>query len=439
MNHSSLTRRRILFIAALASAASLVLAGCTSSKSTTDTNLTVQAQAAQLPAFQYAAKLLEKKHPGLKVKLQTVTEQQETTTNTQILASSNAPDVGIVKNNAQPYFDLMKAKKLIPLNDVWKSANLESRYGNTVATSLKWNGTPYLTMFDTTYYNVVFYNKTAFAKAGVTAPADHQIASNDDLYSMVAKLKTAGYDGLAVGGNAGYQLGWLVDAQLQANAPKAAFQDFLTSWQAGNSQKVKYTSSAFTDSLAQLSDWNKHGVFPAGFVAASGDQAQAQFTSGTAAMMIGGNWIPSVIKTQKFDYDWLLLPGAKDTPTVPSLYAGDTLAIPTASKNQGLAKEFLETYQSDDVQKYAAGKVGSLPAVSTVKAADVPGLGPIVQDIVGYASKKVGIGWTSTLPGSLGQAFVDAEAQKLLSGQVTVEQAGKDQQQQFETYKSQNG
>ena len=63
----------------------------------------------------------------------------------------------------------------------------------------------------------------------------------------------------------------------------------------------------------------------------------------------------------------------------------------------------------------------------------------IAHAVVDYAAKKVGIGWTSTLPGSLGQAFVDAEAQKVLSGQVTVEQAGKDQQKQFETYKSQNG
>jgi raffinose/stachyose/melibiose transport system substrate-binding protein len=156
-------------------------------------------------------------------------------------------------------------------------------------------------------------------------------------------------------------------------------------------------------------------------------------------MMIGGTWIPSVLKKQKFEYDWLLLPGAKDTPTVPSLYAGDTLAVPTASKHQSLAKEFIATYSSDEVQTYAAEKVGSLPAVQTVKASDVEGLGPLVQQIVDFAATKVGIGWTSTLPGSLGQVFVDAEAQKLLSGQVTVEKAGQDQQKQFESYKSRNG
>lgn len=443
MYHRPISRRQVAGLA-VATSAAVLLASCSSSDpsgsdTAKDLNLTVQVQIEQMPAFQYAAGLLEKKHPGLKVKLQTITGDQKNTTNAQVLSSSNTPDVGIVPTNAQPYFDLMKAKKLVPLDDLWKSSDLESRYGSTVANSLKWNGTPYLALFDTTYYNIVFYNKDAFAKAGVTAPANHQVASNADLYTMVSKLKSAGYDGLSVGGSSGFHLGWLVDAQLQANASDAALKDFLTSWQAGNKQTVEYTSPEFTDSLAQLEDWKKNGVFQSGFVAAKADQAQAAFTSGKAAMMIGGTWIPSVLKKQKFEYDWLLLPGAKGTPTVPSLYAGDTLAVPTASKHQSLAKEFIATYSSDEVQTYAAEKVGSLPAVQTVKASDVEGLGPLVQQIVDFAATKVGIGWTSTLPGSLGQVFVDAEAQKLLSGQVTVEKAGQDQQKQFESYKSRNG
>ena len=438
-NHRSVIRRRAAAIAAAASIAALLLAGCTSTSPAKDLSLTVQVQAEQLTAFKYAAGLLEKKHPGLKVHLQTITGEQKNTTNAQVLASSNAPDVGIVPTNAQTYFDLMKAKKLIPLDDVWKSADLAARYGDTVAKSLKWNGTPYLALFDTVYYNVVFYNKDAFTKAGVKAPADRQIASNADLYALVGKLKAAGYDGLAVGGASGYQLGWLVDAQLQANASPAALHDFLTSWQSGNKQSVKYTSPKFTGSLAQLSEWGKHGVFQSGYVAASGDQAQAAFTSGTAAMMIGGTWIPSVLKKQSFDYDWLLLPGAGDTPTVPSIYAGDTLAIPTASKHKDLAKEFLEIYSSDKVQKYAAAHVGSLPAVNTVKASEVPDLGPLVQQVVKFTATKVGIGWTSTLPGGLGQTLIDSEAQKMLSGQSTPEEVGKNQQKEFESYKSDNG
>ena len=83
--------------------------------------------------------------------------------------------------------------------------------------------------------------------------------------------------------------------------------------------------------------------------------------------------------------------------------------------------------------------MGSLPAVQTVAAADVPDLGPLVQQVVEFTQTAVGIGWTSTLPGGLGQTFIDAEAQKMLSGQSTPEQVGESQQKEFESYKSENG
>ena len=95
-NHRSVIRRRAAAIAAAASIAALLLAGCTSTSPAKDLSLTVQVQAEQLTAFKYAAGLLEKKHPGLKVHLQTITGEQKNTTNAQVLASSNAPDVGIV-------------------------------------------------------------------------------------------------------------------------------------------------------------------------------------------------------------------------------------------------------------------------------------------------------------------------------------------------------
>lgn len=440
MKTSHLPHLRGRRAAATASALVLViaLAGCTgtSGSEAEDSTLTIQVQAVQQPAFEYAADLLKEAHPDVTVEFQTVTEQQKSTTNAQILASSGAPDIGLVPVNSQPYFDLVQADKLLPLDDVWKDADLESRYGDAVANALKWDDQPHLVLFDTTFYNVVYYNVDAFAAAGVAAPADRQIASNADLYDMVSKLDAAGYDGLAVGGSAGYQFGWLVDAQLQANAAPEALSDFLVSWRPGQEQGVPYTSPEFTDSLAQIGEWNDNGVFPTGVAGQNGDQAQAAFTAGTAGMLLGGTWTPSVIGDTGFEYDWLLLPGAADQPTQPTLFAGDTLAIPTASTNSELAKEFLAIYSSDEVQKYAAENVGSLPAVNTVAASDVPGLGPLVQSIVEFTtSTGFGIGWTSTLPGSIGQSFIDPQVQQLVSGQTTAEHIGEAEQQEFESYK----
>ena len=434
-------RTRVLSISAFIGITALALAGCTPGTPDGDgagKTLTVQVQSVQQPAFEYAAEIFKKENPGVTVEFQTVTEQQKATTNSQIMASSNAPDIGLVPVNAQPYTDLVKADALVPLDDLWASSNLESRYGKTIAEALKWQGTPYLALFDTTYYNVVYYNKDAFAKAGITAPASHQIASNKELYDIVGKLDAAGYDGLAAGGAAGYQLAWLQDAQLQANSPDA-LKDYLVSWQPGVDPKEKYADPAFTDSLKQIKEWNDKNVFQEGMVGAAGDQAQASFTAGSAAMFLGGAWIPSILGDVDFKYDWLLLPGAKDQPTLPTLYAGDTLAIPKTSKNIDLAKKFLAVYSSDDVQKFAAEKVGSLPAVNTVAASDVPGLGPVVQSIVEYTNSiGFGLGYTATVPGSLGGSFMDPQIQQLLSGQATAEQVGQAQQDAFDTWKSQN-
>lgn len=456
-------RKRLRSVAVMV-AASLVLAGCASTPaatvapvgtpppaattapaatpatSATPVKLVVQVQSAQLKAFQYAADLFQKAHPGVTVELQTVTEEQKSSTNAQLMASNDSPDIGLVPTNGQPYLDLVKANVLLPLDDVWASANLASRMDPTIADSLKWQGKPYVVLFDSTYYNVVFYNKDAFAKAGVTAPADHQIKSSTELFGIAAKLKAAGYDALAVGGNSGYQMGWLADLQLSANASPEALADLTTSWRSGATQKVKYTDSQFLASIGQLETWQKNGVFPAGVLGMSGDQAQANFVAGSAAMMIGGTWVPALLKSAgtKFDYDWLVLPGI-DKPAIPTLYAGDTLGVSAKSRQPDLAKAFLVTYVSDEVQAYAAATVGSLPAVKTVDPMKISELGPVVQNVVGFVnSHGAGVGWTSVLPGGLGQSFLDPEIQKFLGGQVTLEQLGKDQQQHFEDFKAAN-
>lgn len=437
-------RGRYLTIGAVAATLCVTLAGCGTSDDSSDPNtLVVQVQSAQLEAFQYAADKFEEQHDGVTVELQTVTEQQKSTTNAQILASEDAPDIGLVPTNAAPYLQLIKADGLLPLDDVWENADLDSRMDPAIAESIKWEGDPYVVLFDTTFYNIVFYNKEAFAEAGITEPEDHQVKTDQELYDIVGELESAGYDGIALGGNSGYQWGWLCSAQLYANASEDAFADFTNSWRAGAEQQVPFTSPEFTDSVARIKEWSDKEVFPKGVLAQGVDQAQAAFTSGAAGMFLGGTWMPSLMAEESvaFDYGWLLLPGAEaSSPTLPTVYAGDTLGIPRTADNPDLAKEFLELYVSDDVQEYAAQTVGSLPSVTTVDPASVPELGPQVQEVIAFTAEHgSGIGFTSAVPGALGGSFLDPAMQQLLGGQLTVEQLGEQQQEQYETFKSENG
>jgi len=408
------------------------------------TTLAVQVESTWVPYIQPVAAAFESQNPGVKVSMQTITDQQKITTNGQVLAANGAPDVGIAATNAQAYVDLVKANAVVDLSDVWSAQDLQNRYGAAVADSLKWNGKPYVVLMDKSIYNIVLYNKDAFAAAGIAEPTDHQIASTADLYSIVTALKAKGYEGVSIGGNAGYKWGWLVDGQLYQNLYKggdeAAFTDLTTSWRSGAKQTVPYNGPKFLDSIAQIKDWYDHNVFQNGALGQSDDQSQAAFTSGKAAMLLGGNWTFAVVDKEKpsFTYDWLLLPGAAaGNPTVPTIYAGDTFVVPVKAAHPDLAKKFLQLLVTDEMQT-AMAKAGAVPAVTTVDPTAVSGAQQ--QAILTFIQKKGGgAGWTSILPGALGQTFIDQQVQKLLGGQESLEQLGQNQQKQFDTWKSQNG
>ena len=447
-------RRRLRLQLASISIASLSLAlaacggsgggsGSGSGSESANSTLTVQAQTLQIPTFQAVADAFEAQHAGVTVDVQTLTDDQKNTTNAQILASDNPPDVGIVPINATPYTQLSKAKQLLPLDDVWQAADLQKRYG-PAADSLKSGGTPYLAQFDSVLYNIIYYNKDAFAKAGVTAPKNHQLASDADLYSAVTKLKGAGYDGLAIGGGTsnGYKYGWLLDAQLAANADPAALENLNTSWQPGATQTVRYTDPAFTSSLQQLQDWQDNKVFPTGHVASTDEQSLADFVAGKTGMYISHNLAVGDLEKAKpkFDYDWLLMPSA--TPgkgTLPTTYSGNTFAVPKNSDSPDLAKQFIEFYLTDEMQAKQAELAGQLPAVNTVTTDKLSSLPPLVQDVVAFAGKNgTGAGWTSVTPGPLGQAFIGPELQKQLNGEQTVAETADDTQKNYEKFVAQN-
>ena len=437
-------RARMATVMSLAITAGLALAGCSASPQSSNQTLTVQVQSGQMGmVFKEIAATFEKQNKGVKVKLQTITDQQKITTNGQILASSSTPDIGIVPTNAQSFTDLTKAKALLPLTDVWKAADLQKRYGTAVADSLKTNGTPYVTLFDQTLYNIIFYNKDLFSKAGIAEPANHQIESNADLYKITSALKAAGSEGVAIGGNAGYKWGWLLDAQLFANAPQNAVNDFNTSWQVGKTQKVKYTSPEFLDSVKNIQTWFQNGVFPNGALGQGDDQSQALFISGKAGMLLGGSYSPPLIDKDNpsFKYGWLLLPGINGgKATVPTAYAGDTLAVPVKAKHPDLAKKFLQLVVSDEMQARQAKISSALPAVNSVPKSDLQTLNPVTLDILTFASKNgAGTGWTSVAPGGLAQSFIDPQIQKLLGGQESLAELGANQQQQFTSFKASQG
>jgi raffinose/stachyose/melibiose transport system substrate-binding protein len=433
----------MLAAAAIATTSVLALAGCSGSGGSTSKSITVQVQTGQESEIQGFISVFKKQHPGYTVKTQTVSQTAKTGSNLQVLTSSNAPDVAIVPTNSQAFTKLTTGKQLTDISDVWKAADLDKRYGSSLSKALKTNGTPYIVSFDQTIYNVVYYNKALFEKAGITAPADHRIASLNDLTSMAQKLKAIGKDGLSIGPGDGFQSSWMIDAFLPTAASPDQLQNYLSSWQSSKTPvSAKYTDKPFVDSIARIQQMGQAGVFQAGYLGQNVAQSEANFIQQSAGMLLDGSYSPAVLKKGgiSFDYDWMLLPPIDSSAkTQVSLYNGNAYAIPVRAKNVAGAKLFLRSVISAQGQE-TLPSLGSLPSVNDVPASAYSRLAPQVQGLLADQKQNGGQpGWTSVVPGGLGQQLVDPQIQEMLNGKGDPASIGESVQQELTKLRSGSG
>lgn len=418
--------------AAVSVSLAFALAGCSTgaaqknASSTDSQTIVVQQQAGEnnIKAIDVAVKLFEAAHPNIKVKVQVVTQEAKGGSNLAVITGPNAPDVALVAQNSTVYTAALSAKKLIPLDDVWKQANLAEGYGDLGAAFTAPDGHPYLVSIDRVYYNVVYVNLDMFEKAGITMPENHRIASAADLYAIVDKLKKYGKQGLAIGGASGYQATWMLDGLLPTRATPDQIKNYLTNYQAEVPQTAKFTDAAFVDTLTTLSDYAKNGVYQQGFLANKGGPAsEALFTGQRTGMLLDGSFSAAILReSAKFKMGWLLLPPINPSqPTQLSAYAGDAMAIPTGSKHQAAAKLFLESlFTQTAQQKVTVEAQGALPAIDGLPASVTSSADPLVQEqIADVAANGSQSGWTSTVPANVGQAFTDPLVQAMYAGQKT--------------------
>ena len=425
---------------AMVAAASVLLAACSAgSTSAGSKTLTVQVQGGSEKEFAAFIKVFKEQNPGITVKTTSVSQQAKTGTNLEVLTSSSAPDVATIPTNTQVYTEMVKAKQLLPLNDVWKLANLGEHYSPVLVSALKTNNTPYVVSYDSTFYNIVYYNKKLFKSLGIAEPTNHRFSSLSALESTVSKLKAAGKQGLAIGPADNYQSTWLLDALLPTSANKSEMQNYLSSWQASTPVTAKYTAPPFTNALTQIKAMGAAGLFQDGFLGQKVSQAESLFLQGSAGMILDGNYSTTVFKSGgiSFDYGWALLPPVNSrSKSQIAQYNGNTLAIPLKAKNPDLAKKFLESVMSVEGQSTVPG-VGSLPAANDVPASALSVFPtPVLEQLADAKSNGGQPGWTAIVPGGLGQQLVDPLVQEMFNGKETPGQIGAAVQKQLDSIKA---
>lgn len=246
--------------------------------------------------------------------------------------------------------------------------------------ALKWtsndfnpsNG-PYVIPLENQFY-IGFYNKAAFAKAGVSAvPTDW-----NQLFAACQKLKAAGYLPLTYG-NGGQPLGaefypWYDMSYMMIGSYP------VSEWQKLYSGQIPWTSPTVS---AQLSTWSKlksAGCTNSDVLTKTNNLGD--FESGKAAMMIDGTW-----DTQKFTSAL----GNKVAAFVPPFsanpikgvvdFAGDGLSMTTYTKHPTQAAQFL-TFMTTPQAGAIVNAAGLIPAIKGMSTSN-----PVNQQMLNFVSQ----------------------------------------------------
>lgn len=305
----------------------------------------------------------EKQYPNVHVVVSTLTNQQFDT-NLVVLTSKNPPDVGWVDINRTLYPQLVKAHQLVPLTSVWSAENLQKRYGPSYTNAvMQGQKVPYVVFIDTVYYNTIIYNQGLFAKLGIPDPSNHRFSSLAELTSAIAKLKAAGYAGIAFGADNTYACADLISGLLPTSASLSQLTNYLSNFNSTVPVTARYTDAAFLNVLRTIQGYNAKGFFQNGFLGMSDAQAQNVFLLGKAGMELPDSTLPS---TPSFKTNWALLPPVNPGRTSQIDTFSDSIGIPANAKHIALAEKFLEYYVSKQGQEAVAAAHSDLAVVNDV-------------------------------------------------------------------------
>jgi ABC-type glycerol-3-phosphate transport system substrate-binding protein len=246
--------------------------------------------------------------------------------------------------------------------------------------ALKWtsndfnpsNG-PYVIPLENQFY-IGFYNKAAFAKAGVTSvPTDW-----NQLFTACQKLKAAGYTPMTYG-NGGQPLGaefypWYDMSYMMIGSYP------VSEWQKLYSGQIPWTSPTVS---AQLSTWSKlksSGCTNSDVLTKTDNLGD--FETGKAAMMIDGTW-----DTQKFTSALgnkvaAFVPPFSDAPIKGVVdFAGDGLSMTNYAKHPTQALQFL-TFMTTPAAAKIINAAGLIPAIKGTSTSN-----PVNQQMLNFVSQ----------------------------------------------------
>lgn len=296
--------------------------------STTSAKLRVLVNITPVLTKQFYANLVapyEKAHPGVTVTIEAPTAADVSATLQQELAAGSAPDLvtGSLSTEIVPQLTALPG-------DAWVT---DAPY----AVQSKVGGKIWQVGSGTQVQSVVFYNKTAFDKAGITAPPK----SFDEFTADLVRLKAAGYVPAQTAGD------WVTGAQVQMMANPSVLAT-MPDWFAKRDKKsVTFAGSAWTKVLDVYQGWIAQGLTPPNAMGLKYQDSIDQFVAGKSGTYIMGSWLVPSLDKLPFDAGVFPMPTFDGSPA--PLAGGPSVpwSILKSSKNQAAALDLVKYLVSD--------------------------------------------------------------------------------------------
>lgn len=359
----------------------------------------------------------EKEHPGVKVNITTYTFEDLMKTLPLAMTQPDGPDVAQVNQGLAVFAPLVKAGRLLPLDDYAKkygwdktfSAGLLARNSFTPDGKQYGEGTLYGISLSSEIVGV-YYNKKMFADNGWTLPKTFE-----EFDALLKTIKDKGITPLALGiaSDAGPAIHYYSAIQ-HLLVTRQWVDDFVY-----GRNNVSFEIPENQQAGEKLMEWVKAGYFTEGYEGITGDDMAKLYSQGKAAMLVSGNWWANVlVAADPNNWGFFPLPGyaGKDAMAIGGL--GLMLSINKDTKNPDLAAEYIN-YLVSEKSADAIASTGQLPSRAISANAKVD---PLLKDIIAafqQMNAKNGIGHYIDWAAPTMYDELKANLQEMLASRIT--------------------
>ncbi|MHB8191357.1 MAG: ABC transporter substrate-binding protein [Ferrimicrobium sp.] len=312
----------------------------------------------------------EKLHPNIKIKIVAQPASNYFALLQAAAISHTGPDLAVMWTGLftlQYKSYLQNLKGLVPASDLNRMQGMRWTAGGfNTATG------PYVVPLEDQFY-IGFYNKSLFAKAGISSPPQ----TWSQLFQDCQKFKATGTTCLQYGAgsqNLGaefypwYDLSYMMIGQFSPQQ-----------WQNLYNGKTPWTSGAITSQFAKWQRLHADGYTNPNVITSVG--SVTAFQNGKAAMLVKGNWDLAQLYKSMGSNLGTFVPPFSNTPIHGVVqYPGDGFAMTNYSKHKTQAAEFLSFMTTKQAGAIVASS-GLIPDVKGVSSGN-----PVSEKMLSFAA-----------------------------------------------------